>query len=251
MLYRKSYHSPLGELTMVSNGKALTALSFQGEKYNAALSAEEARTDRKTAAVEEVRTDRKAAAVKEAKRLDRIVVDVEEFLMDSQAAVIEKAKMNDQAAGASEKKGAYGTEEGKCGTEKREKCGVDSTETSGAEAVFERTKKWLDSYFSGHNPDFIPPICLKGTSFQEDVWEILNRIPYGKVISYGEIARQIAEKRGLKRMSAQAVGGAVGRNPIAIIVPCHRVIGSNGSFTGYAGGLDKKTELLKIEGVLT
>lgn len=238
MLFRKSYPSPLGELTMVSDGKALTALSFQGEKYNAALSAEEFRTDRKTAAVEEVRTDRKAAAVEEAKRLDRIVVDIEEFLTDN------------QAAGASEKKGAYGVGGGKCGTEKREKCGVDSTEICGAEAVFDCTKKWLDSYFSGHNPDFTPPICLKGTSFQEDVWEILNRIPYGKVISYGEIARQIAEKRGLKRMSAQAVGGAVGRNPISIIVPCHRVIGSDGSLTGYAGGLDKKTELLKIEGVL-
>ena len=227
MLYQKSYPSPLGELTMVSDGKALTALSFQGEKYNAAVSAEESRTDRK------------AAAMEEAKRLDRIVVDIEEFLMDN------------QTAGVSEKKGAYGTEEGDYGTEKREKGGVDSTEISGAEAVFERTKKWLDSYFSGHNPDFTPPICLKGTSFQEDVWEILKRIPYGKVISYGAIARQIAEKRGLKRMSAQAVGGAVGRNPIAIIVPCHRVIGSDGSLTGYAGGLDKKTKLLRIEGVLT
>lgn len=225
MLFRKSYPSPLGELTMVSDGKALTALSFQGEKYEAAV-------------VEESQTDRKAAAMEEAKRLDRTVVDIEEFLMDN------------QTAGASEKKGAYCTEEGEYGTEKREKCGVDSAEISGAKAVFDCTERWLDSYFSGHNPDFTPPICLKGTSFQEDVWEILKRIPYGKVISYGEIARQIAEKRGLKRMSAQAVGGAVGRNPIAIIIPCHRVVGSNGSLTGYAGGLDKKTELLKIEGVL-
>lgn len=189
MLFRKSYPSPLGELTMVSDGKALTALSFQGEKYEAAV-------------VEESQTG------------DR----------DNQAVVIGKTKTNEQEA--------------------------DALEKEGAKAVFDCTERWLDSYFSGHNPDFTPPICLKGTSFQEDVWEILKRIPYGKVISYGEIARQIAEKRGLKRMSAQAVGGAVGRNSIAIIIPCHRVVGSNGSLTGYAGGLDKKTELLKIEGVL-
>ena len=79
------------------------------------------------------------------------------------------------------------------------------------------------------------------------VWDILLKIPYGETISYGEIARQLAVKRGLSRMSAQAVGGAVGRNPIAIIIPCHRVVGADGSLTGYAGGLDKKIKLLKLE----
>lgn len=116
-----------------------------------------------------------------------------------------------------------------------------------ADAVFERTKEWLDIYFSGRDPGFTPPLSARGTVFQETVWEILKKIPYGQVTSYGEIARQIAKMRGLDRMSAQAVGGAVGRNPIAVIVPCHRVVGSDGRLTGYAGGLDKKEALLKLE----
>ena len=113
--------------------------------------------------------------------------------------------------------------------------------------VFEETKHWLDIYFSGNEPDFTPPLHLVGTDFQEDVWEILLKIPYGHTTTYSGIAKEVAGKRGLKNMSAQAVGGAVGRNPISIIVPCHRVIASNGSLTGYAGGIDKKLYLLEIE----
>lgn len=113
--------------------------------------------------------------------------------------------------------------------------------------VFDRTKLWLDEYFNGVKPDFIPPISFKGTDFQQQVWNVLMRIPYGSVITYGDIAKEIAEKRGLSRMSAQAVGGAVGHNPISIIVPCHRVVGTNGSLTGYAGGIDKKAYLLNLE----
>ena len=113
--------------------------------------------------------------------------------------------------------------------------------------VFTEAKRWLDIYFAGKEPSFTLPLHYKGTDFQKDVWEILCSIPYGQTITYGEIARQIASKRGLKRMSAQAVGGAVGHNPISIIVPCHRVIGSNGNLTGYAGGIDKKIILLTLE----
>ena len=108
-------------------------------------------------------------------------------------------------------------------------------------------KRWLDIYFSGREPDFQLPLHFIGTDFQREVWKILESIPYGKTMTYGEIADVIAKNRGLKRMSAQAVGGAVGRNEISIIVPCHRVVGSNGSLTGYAGGIDKKIELLKLE----
>ena len=113
--------------------------------------------------------------------------------------------------------------------------------------VFTETKRWLDIYFSGKEPDFTVPLHFKGTDFQKEVWEILCSIPYGKTMTYGEIAKKIAFKRGLKHMSAQAVGGAVGHNPISILVPCHRVIGSNGSLTGYAGGIDKKNKLLTLE----
>lgn len=114
---------------------------------------------------------------------------------------------------------------------------------------FEIAKRWLDIYFSGKAPDFTVPLHFTGTDFQNEVWEILYAIPYGQLTTYGEIARQIAAKRGLEHMSAQAVGGAVGHNEISIIVPCHRVIGSNGSLTGYAGGVDKKQALLTLEGV--
>ncbi|MCM1283146.1 MAG: methylated-DNA--[protein]-cysteine S-methyltransferase [Muribaculaceae bacterium] len=113
--------------------------------------------------------------------------------------------------------------------------------------VFERAKKWLDIYFSGKEPGFQPPLHFTGSAFQNEVWEILNRIPYGQTTTYGAIAGQLAEKRGLAGMSAQAVGGAVARNAISIIVPCHRVVGGNGSLTGYAGGIDKKIALLKME----
>ena len=113
--------------------------------------------------------------------------------------------------------------------------------------IFTQTCKWLDTYFSGKVPDFTPLISLHTTPFRKAVYDILLTIPYGQTMTYGEIARIIAEQRGIERMSAQAIGGAVGHNPISIIVPCHRVIGANGNLTGYAGGLDKKIALLKLE----
>lgn len=112
-------------------------------------------------------------------------------------------------------------------------------------------KRWLDIYFSGREPDFTPPIHMSGSPFQLSVWALLREIPYGKTTTYGALAARLAAERGLSRMSAQAVGGAVGHNPISIIVPCHRVIGSDGSLTGYAGGLQKKIKLLTYEGVDT
>ncbi len=113
--------------------------------------------------------------------------------------------------------------------------------------VFKKTKTWLDDYFSGNVPDFTPPLCLNGTAFQLQVWNILLSIPYGHTVSYGDIAKQLASRRNIPRMSSQAVGNAVGKNPIPIIIPCHRVIGSDGSLTGYAGGLEKKSFLLSLE----
>ena len=116
--------------------------------------------------------------------------------------------------------------------------------------VFEEAKRWLDIYFSGKDPDFKLPLNFTGTDFQNEVWEILYSIPYGKTMTYGEVAKLLAKNRGIVRMSAQAVGGAVGHNEISVIVPCHRVVGSNGSLTGYAGGISRKVELLKLEGAL-
>ena len=115
--------------------------------------------------------------------------------------------------------------------------------------VFELADKWLDIYFSGKTPDFTPPLSMKTTPFRKAVWEILLTIPYGKTMTYGEIADRIAKQKGFHHMSAQAVGGAVGHNAISLIIPCHRVVGTNGSLTGYAGGIDKKRKLLIMEKV--
>ncbi len=115
--------------------------------------------------------------------------------------------------------------------------------------VFEQTEKWLDIYFSGKAPDFTPPLSFSGISpFRKRVWEIMLAVPYGQTTTYGKIAERIERETG-KRVSAQAVGGAVGHNSISVIIPCHRVLGANGDLTGYAGGVDKKAALLKGEGV--
>lgn len=108
-------------------------------------------------------------------------------------------------------------------------------------------KRWLDVYFTGNEPDFKPPLHIVGSAFRQAVWELLLQIPYGQTVTYGELARQLAEKQGAEHMSAQAVGGAVGHNPISLIIPCHRVVGTHGSLTGYAGGIDKKIKLLELE----
>lgn len=168
MLYIHHYQSPLGGITMSSNGEALTALWFDSQKQNS------------------------------------------------------------------------------CSLEKEQENLVNTTDH-----VLKETEKWLNTYFRGIEPNFLPPILFDGTKFQETVWDILLSIPYGEIITYGEIADKIAKVRGLDRMSAQAVGSAISHNPIALIIPCHRVIGKNGNLTGYAGGIDKKIELLKLEGVDT
>lgn len=114
---------------------------------------------------------------------------------------------------------------------------------------FDQAKKWLDIYFSGRDPDFLPKIHWVGSAFRNRVGEIMCGIPFGKTVTYGWIAGQIAKERGLEKMSAQAVGGAVGHNPICIIVPCHRVVGTNRSLTGYGGGIMRKKALLEREGI--
>ena len=113
--------------------------------------------------------------------------------------------------------------------------------------ILAEAKHWLDVYFAGREPNFTPPLHPVGSPFRQAVWEMLLQIPYGETTTYGELARQLAALHGLPRMSAQAVGGAVGHHEISLIIPCHRVIGTNGSLTGYAGGIDKKIKLLELE----
>ena len=125
---------------------------------------------------------------------------------------------------------------------RREPHFADGTSATIVLPVFDETRRWLDMYFAGKKPNFTPQLAPKGTPFQQRVWEILLTIPYGKTVSYGDVARRISPT-----MSAQAIGGAVGRNPIGIIIPCHRVIGADGSLTGYGGGLERKRWMLELE----
>ncbi len=117
-------------------------------------------------------------------------------------------------------------------------------------SVFRQAKRWLDIYFSGKAPDFMPPLVMRGTPFRKEVWEIMRSIPFGQTMSYGEIAEKLSEQRkNGGKTSARAVGNAVGHNPISLMIPCHRVIGTKGNLTGYAGGIEKKEKLLAMERV--
>lgn len=124
----------------------------------------------------------------------------------------------------------------------------DKTGTYTHVPVFDATRNWLDIYFAGQIPDFMPPIAFtEGSTFRHMIWQLLLEIPYGEVTTYGALAKRMAAKLGKEKMAAQAVGGAIGSNPISIIVPCHRVVGTNGSLTGYGGGLKVKEYLLTLE----
>lgn len=137
------------------------------------------------------------------------------------------------------------------GPESKEAFDSDSEHDSRSRAheILKQTREWLDIYFGGSEPGFTPPLKVKESDFRQAVCEIMLQIPYGQTMTYGEIAAIIAEQKGIPRMAAQAVGGAVGHNPISIIIPCHRVVGTNGSLTGYGGGIQRKVALLELEKV--
>lgn len=123
----------------------------------------------------------------------------------------------------------------------------EETSTESSSEAIETAKEWLDMYFSGKRPDFMPKLKVNGTDFQKRVWQLLMDIPYGETMSYSQLAKTIAKERGMDKMSARAVGVAAGKNPILLMVPCHRLVGKNGSLTGYAAGIERKRELLRIE----
>ena len=122
-------------------------------------------------------------------------------------------------------------------------------EQTASHPLLEQTKSWLDDYFQGKNPPISLPLAPEGTAFQKCIWDILLTIPYGSTCTYGQVAAEAAHRLGKARMSAQAAGGAIGSNPISILIPCHRVVGANGSLTGYGGGLERKLWLLHHEGM--
>lgn len=125
--------------------------------------------------------------------------------------------------------------------------GLPAEHTEAETPVLRDTVRWLDLYFSGIEPDFLPQLHPTGSEFRQSVWRILRGIPYGQTMTYGEIAAQLCAQTGAAHMSAQAVGGAVGHNPISILIPCHRVVGAGGNLTGYAGGIQRKLSLLALE----
>ncbi len=131
----------------------------------------------------------------------------------------------------------------------KKECEVCTSDADKTPRILKETREWLDMYFSGNIPDFTPALAPEGSAFRKMVWEELLRIPYGCTKTYGQIAKQAAERKGIARMSAQAVGGAVGHNPICIIIPCHRVVGTGGNLTGFGGGIRTKEALLKLEGM--
>ena len=129
--------------------------------------------------------------------------------------------------------------------QKHDLAGLSPTPVEAELPVFAETRRWLDCYFSGGIPDFTPPLAPRGTDFQQRVWVLLCQIPYGATVSYGELAARLGCP------SPRAVGQSVGRNPISLLIPCHRVLGAGGRLTGYAGGLRRKEALLRLEGILS
>ncbi|MDO4478014.1 MAG: methylated-DNA--[protein]-cysteine S-methyltransferase [Lachnospiraceae bacterium] len=204
-VYLDHFDSPLGNLTVASDGEALIGLWFDGQKYDQALLKSK---KWKFANLEDSTTKANMS-------------------LPGAIEIEGKAVENDRAEGNSANNGTF---------------------DNNARAVFETTKRWLSTYFQGNDPGAPPPLRIYGSEFQKLICEIMLTVPFGETTTYGAIAKVAAERLGRERMSAQAVGGAVGHNPIGIIVPCHRVVGTNGSLTGYAGGIDKKIFLLNNEG---
>ena len=269
------YDSPLGEITLAGDEAGLCGLWFEGEKYYAhALAASGA--DKKQGSADLLakeqygasETQRDFATLKKSKKSD--------FAAKATDGADKKYNTRDFAEVTSSTDGKFCARtliasEKFCARDfaaqdtSKKSHATNLSEQSASEkfyvneqggyfeernlAVFDQTRRWLDLYFSGREPGFTPALNPAGSAFRRAVWEILLKIPYGKTTTYGQIAREIAAARGLAKMSAQAVGGAVGHNEISIIIPCHRVIGAHGNLTGYAGGIDRKIKLLKLEGV--
>ena len=220
MEYIYHYYSPLGGITIASDGKALTGLWFDGQKYFGS-------SLRETGAVNET-----GAAIKTGAANDT-------GMANDTGAVTKTGRANDTGAARPADDCSPGYE--------------------GILSVFEQTVRWLDEYFEGRDPGFTPPLNIESdknkaaTPFRNRVWTELLRVPYGETVTYKELAERIAgmttaDTAGSVKVSARAVGGAVGHNPISLIIPCHRVVGADGRLTGYAGGVDKKKALLEMEG---
>ena len=232
------YDSPIGPFTLISDGTALTGLRCQPElrsqkvEESKSQSVEELKSQRveglKSQRVEELRSQKveesKSQSVEESKSTKHLTLNTKHLTLNTQHLTLntKHLTLNTQ----------HLTLFSDLGDVSASRC-------------LDLVCRWLDCYFSGHCPDFLPPLALQGTPFQRRVWRALMDIPYGATTTYGALARSVGCR------SAQAVGQAVGRNPVAIIVPCHRVVGSDGTLTGYAYGLERKEYLLKLESTVS
>ncbi|WP_298041048.1 methylated-DNA--[protein]-cysteine S-methyltransferase [uncultured Campylobacter sp.] len=238
------YDSPLGKITLAGDEAGLCGLWFEGEKYYAhALATSGA--DEKRGGADLLAKERRAASETQRDFAALKKSEKSDFAAKATDGADEKYNTRDFAAEA-----ASGTDGKFCAhtlIASEKFCANEQSEYFEEKnlAIFDQTKRWLDLYFSGREPGFTPALNPVGSASRRAVWEILLKIPYGKTTTYGQIAREIAAARGLAKMSAQAVG----HNEISIIIPCHRVVGTHGSLTGYAGGIDRKIKLLQPGGV--
>lgn len=279
------YDSPLGKITLAGDEAGLCGLWFEGEKYYAHALATSGADGKfctrdiaaKTDAAAREGCYERGGALETKSGADKKHIASDLLAKEQHAASetqrdfaalkkSEKSKIAAEAASGADKKynaSGFAVKD----TGKKSRATNLSTQGAGEKfyaneqneqsgyfkeknlAVFDQTRRWLDLYFSGREPGFTPALNPVGSAFRRAVWEILLKIPYGQTTTYGQIAREIAAARGLAKMSAQAVGGAVGHNGISIIIPCHRVVGTHGSLTGYAGGIDRKIKLLQPGGV--
>lgn len=219
MIYQSVYTSPLGDITLACNESALIGLWFNDQKhFGSALPKEVAPDNMPTSKNKETSAASGEAAAVPA----RTATSSDEEALPS--------KTNKTTAAPSE---------------------ISTTPGETIHPILKEARQWLDIYFSGRNPGFCVPLRYGTTAFRKKVCDIMRSIPYGKTMTYGEIANILAHDTPAGKMSAQAVGGAVGHNPISIIIPCHRVVGAGKKLTGYAGGIERKIKLLELEGINT
>lgn len=226
MLYLTEYASPLGMMTLVCNKDGLIRAWIEGQKYF-------------------------ASTLKEEPVKIKLGFSDKNCEMDGcESRKVSVHERKESGKGESEKKG-YEVLVSSTRNRNLENEKIYNAEDDAVILNLKNTVEWLERYFNGEQPEIAELVLApQGSEFRQIVWKNLCEIPYGKVVTYGELAKKVAVQMGRERMSAQAVGGAVGHNPISVIIPCHRVIGADGSLTGYAGGIEKKRMLLELEGVL-
>lgn len=286
-----TYHSPLGEITLAADEQGLTGLWFEGQKhYGSTLAADAVEVrgsdaesggapvrivDAGPGAVTGGTASDDASGAESAASVGRAGVDAVSVASSSPAACDDRAGSDAASAEVASLVAAASARSVEASADAATTVSADGSAAdarvlpasravgpravgprdAAALGVLERAWAWLNAYFAGQDPQFLPPLHLVGTSFQREVWAALVSVPRGETVTYGELAARVGKRRAVahgvaaESVSPRAVGGAVARNPISIMLPCHRVVGASGDLTGYAGGVNRKRRLLEFEGV--